>query len=174
MQTQPPDKRTPHFRFAQPADVSAVHALIERAYRGPETAGQWDSESHLLQGPRTTAAYIAERIAAPLALRPRAFWSNARDLVRLNRFLQTQSTRYPRIKRPLLVMHGQDDAVVPFWNHGERLTALLPDAEVQLLPGLGHAPHHVAPDDIAERIAAFARRCHASSADTVVQAGGGR
>ena len=65
MQTQPPDKRTPHFRFAQPADVSAVHALIERAYRGPETAGQWDSESHLLQGPRTTAAYIAERIAAP-------------------------------------------------------------------------------------------------------------
>ena len=124
--------------------------------------------------PNRVPDHYAERIAAPLALRPRAFWSNARDLVRLNRFLQTQSTRYPRIKRPLLVMHGQDDAVVPFWNHGERLTALLPDAEVQLLPGLGHAPHHVAPDDIAERIAAFARRCHASSADTVVQAGGGR
>ena len=115
--------------------------------------------------PNTVPEGYAERIAAPLALRPGAFWSNARDLVRLNRFLQTQSTRYRGITRPLLVIHGQDDAVVPFWNHGERLTALLPEAEVQLLPGMGHAPHHVAPEDIAERIAAFARRCQAAGDD---------
>jgi len=101
----------------------------------------------------------AERIGAALALRPRAFWSNARDLVMLNAYLQTQSTRYPQIRRPLLVLHGQDDAVVPFWNHGQRLTALLPDAEVETLPGIGHAPHHVEPEAIAQRIAGFARRC---------------
>jgi ribosomal protein S18 acetylase RimI-like enzyme len=31
-------------------------ALIERAYRSPETAGSWVSEAHLLTGPRTSEA----------------------------------------------------------------------------------------------------------------------
>ena len=46
------------FRLAIPADVAPVAALIERAYRGPETAGRWDSESHLLAGPRTSVEEI--------------------------------------------------------------------------------------------------------------------
>lgn len=114
----------------------------------------------------------SDRIAAPLALRPGAFWSNARDLTKLNRFLQTQSTRYPSIKSPLLVLHGQQDAVVPFWNHGERLTALLPHAEVQLLPGTGHAPHHVDPAEVAASISAFASRCQARDEDDHAHASG--
>ncbi len=116
----------------------------------------------------------AERIGAALAVRPRAFWSNARDLVRLNAYLQAQSTRYPTIRRPLLVMHGESDAIVPFWNHGQRLAALLPDAEVQMLPGLGHAPHHVEPDAIAGRIADFARRCFDNAAAPGQLGGGNR
>lgn len=50
----------PLFRLAGPADAAPITALIERAYRGPETAGQWDSESHLLRGPRTSIAEIAD------------------------------------------------------------------------------------------------------------------
>jgi ribosomal protein S18 acetylase RimI-like enzyme len=53
----------PLFRFAGPSDADAVAALIERAYRGPETAGQWDSESHLLTGPRTSPEEIGGLIA---------------------------------------------------------------------------------------------------------------
>ncbi|MEP7209773.1 MAG: GNAT family N-acetyltransferase, partial [Alphaproteobacteria bacterium] len=53
----------PLFRFAGPTDAVAIAALIERAYRGPETAGQWDSESHLLAGPRTNVEEIAGLIA---------------------------------------------------------------------------------------------------------------
>lgn len=44
----------PVFRFAAHEDAAAVLALIELAYRGPENAGNWDSESHLLTGPRTS------------------------------------------------------------------------------------------------------------------------
>jgi len=51
------------FRYAVEADVSPLVALIERAYRGPETAGSWVSESHLLKGPRTSNAEISELIA---------------------------------------------------------------------------------------------------------------
>lgn len=52
----------PLFRYAGPKDAAAVTDLIERAYRGPETAGQWDSESHLLKGPRTSLGEIASLI----------------------------------------------------------------------------------------------------------------
>src|SRR5262245_58264803 len=53
------------FRYATQTDAPALVALIERAYRGPETAGTWISEAHLLKGPRTSHADIAGLIAQP-------------------------------------------------------------------------------------------------------------
>ena len=55
----------PAFRYARQADVPALVALIERAYRSPETAGSWASEAHLLKGPRTSNAEISGLIAQP-------------------------------------------------------------------------------------------------------------
>ena len=54
---------TPTFRYARQADVPALVALIERAYRSPETAGSWVSEAHLLKGPRTSNEEMAGLIA---------------------------------------------------------------------------------------------------------------
>jgi ribosomal protein S18 acetylase RimI-like enzyme len=53
------------FRYAAEADVSLLVALIERAYRSPETAGSWVSEAHLLKGPRTSNPEISDLIAQP-------------------------------------------------------------------------------------------------------------
>lgn len=53
------------FRYAVEADVLPLVALIERAYRSPETAGSWVSEAHLLKGPRTSPAEISELISQP-------------------------------------------------------------------------------------------------------------
>jgi ribosomal protein S18 acetylase RimI-like enzyme len=53
------------FRYAVEADVPPLVALIERAYRSPETAGSWVSEAHLLKGPRTSNAEISDLIAQP-------------------------------------------------------------------------------------------------------------
>ncbi len=55
----------PTFRFATQADVDPLVILIERAYRGQETAGSWFSEAHLLKGPRTSHADISGLIAPP-------------------------------------------------------------------------------------------------------------
>ena len=51
-----------------PPPSSGGVALIERAYRGPETAGSWMSEAHLLKGPRTSHADISTLVAQPDSL----------------------------------------------------------------------------------------------------------
>lgn len=54
--------REPSFRYARQADAPALVALIERAYRGEDTAGRWNSEAHLLKGPRTSDDEISTLI----------------------------------------------------------------------------------------------------------------
>jgi ribosomal protein S18 acetylase RimI-like enzyme len=54
---------SPSFRYARQADTSSLVALIERAYRGEATAGRWNSEAHLLRGPRTSDQEISTLIA---------------------------------------------------------------------------------------------------------------
>jgi ribosomal protein S18 acetylase RimI-like enzyme len=50
------------FRYARQSDTPALVDLIERAYRGEETAGSWNSEAHLLKGPRTNDEEISTLI----------------------------------------------------------------------------------------------------------------
>ena len=53
------------FRTATAADVPAVAALVERAYRGPVAATGWTTETELLTGPRTSERHVAELAAEP-------------------------------------------------------------------------------------------------------------
>jgi pimeloyl-ACP methyl ester carboxylesterase len=98
------------------------------------------------------------RTGVELALRPRTFLANAEDIRRLSPFLERQSAHYAYIRRPLLLITGDADGVVPAWNHAERLIHQAPFAELVRLPGIGHGLHHVATDDIAALIRDFARR----------------
>lgn len=111
---------------------------------------------HIMAPNQPPTNYVRD-IGAKLALRPAAYRSNAQDLTRLSEFLQLQSARYPDVKARLLIIHGEDDTVVPYWNHGQRVKAVVPSAQVELLPGVGHVPHHAQPDHIARLISAFAR-----------------
>lgn len=51
------------FRTACAADVPAIVALVESAYRGESGLRGWTTESHLLDGQRTDAADVADVIA---------------------------------------------------------------------------------------------------------------
>jgi ribosomal protein S18 acetylase RimI-like enzyme len=51
------------FRYARQADTPALVALIELAYRGEDTAGAWNSEAHLLKGPRTNDEEISTLVS---------------------------------------------------------------------------------------------------------------
>lgn len=48
------------FREAEPADVPALHALIESAYRGQSARAGWTHEADLLGGQRTDEASLRE------------------------------------------------------------------------------------------------------------------
>lgn len=101
------------------------------------------------------ATYIDD-IGARLALRPRTFRYNVADMNRLNEYLQELSPRYDRIDRPLLLIHGEADELVPFWNHGRRLLPVVPDVQVRMIPDAGHAPHHTHTKAVVEAIQGFA------------------
>lgn len=99
--------------------------------------------------------YISN-IGARLALRPRSFLRNVQDMNRLSEYLQALSPRYDTIQLPLLLVHGEADELVPFWNHGRRLLPVVPRAQPVLIPGAGHALHHTHTDAVAVAIRRFA------------------
>jgi ribosomal protein S18 acetylase RimI-like enzyme len=53
------------FRLARADDVDAIVALVENAYRGEATAASWNSEAHLLRGPRTNREEVAGYLTDP-------------------------------------------------------------------------------------------------------------
>jgi predicted N-acetyltransferase YhbS len=52
-------------RAATAADIPALHALIESAYRGDSAKRGWTHEADLLGGQRTDAAALADIVADP-------------------------------------------------------------------------------------------------------------
>ena len=55
----------PTYRYATADDIAAIRALVELAYRGPESAKGWSSEAHLLAGERTSIEEITELYEEP-------------------------------------------------------------------------------------------------------------
>lgn len=98
-----------------------------------------------------------ERSGIALALRPETYLNNARDMNELSFYMQTLSPHYNEVKLPLLIIHGEADALVPFWNHGRRLLPVMPQAQVLLLPKTGHAPHHTKTAEVSDAIERFSR-----------------
>lgn len=103
---------------------------------------------------RPTRGYV-ERTGAALALRPDPFRASAEDVLRMSPYLELQSRRYAGLSLPLLLITGDDDRIVPAWNHAHRLVALLPHARLVELAATGHAPHHVHTEQVAGLIAGF-------------------
>ena len=97
-----------------------------------------------------------ERASVALALRPATFQRNVRDMNRLNEYMQGLSPLYDQVKKPLLIIHGEDDILVPYWNHGRRVLPVIKQAKVVLLPHTGHAPHHTQTARVVKEINDFA------------------
>jgi ribosomal protein S18 acetylase RimI-like enzyme len=53
------------YRYAGLADVAAVVALVDSAYRGGESRAGWTSEAELIDGQRTDVATVSALIAEP-------------------------------------------------------------------------------------------------------------
>lgn len=98
------------------------------------------------------------RTGVELSLRPNVFLANAEDIRRLSSFLAEQSRGYKDIRRPLLLVTGDQDRIVPSWNHAARLIRQAPKAELAVLEGAGHALHHAHSRRVASLIGSFTER----------------
>jgi pimeloyl-ACP methyl ester carboxylesterase len=92
------------------------------------------------------------RAAIPLVLRPKTFFANARDLALLRSFIVTQVPRYAGLRSPTIIMTGDRDTMVSPDINARALAAVLPRAKLVFLKGVGHMPHHAAPDAVAAAV----------------------
>jgi pimeloyl-ACP methyl ester carboxylesterase len=99
-----------------------------------------------------------ERAKAPMVLRPRVFRANAQDVAGLHAAVAAQAPRYGEIRVPTVVIGGDADKIVWTNLHSRSFAAAVPGAELVILPGVGHMPHHSHADLIAGKIEAVAAR----------------
>ncbi|MBX2856376.1 MAG: alpha/beta hydrolase [Rhodobacteraceae bacterium] len=107
--------------------------------------GVGDAIARIFKPQSAPEGYI-EYVGAGLALRPDTLRWNAEDLTQLNGFLTLQQPRYPEISASIEIIHGEADDVVSLKIHGAQLAQEAPRARLTALPGVGHMPHHAAPE----------------------------
>lgn len=93
-----------------------------------------------------------ERASISLALRPATVMANGEDLNRLEAFVAAQATRYELIKTRTVVITGTADGIVSPRIHARAIAAQIPAAQLVVLQGIGHMPHHA---DTARVVAAI-------------------
>ncbi len=108
--------------------------------------------------PQTPPADYVRRSALMLGLRPSEFVANAFDVAGLHAFVTAQVPRYREITAPTFIVAGDRDVTVSPVIHSQALAALLPQAELVVLDGVGHMPHYAAADRIVAAIAAMAAK----------------
>jgi len=100
------------------------------------------------QGP---ADYV-QRSASALVLRPKAFIANARDVAELKDNLAAMAPLYGAITAPVAILTGDRDEAVSPEVHARALAKAVPQARLEILPGVGHMPHHAHPVRVAEAV----------------------
>ena len=114
------------------------------------------ADSFRPESPPVPIRTYRERTGADLTIRPRAFRATALDLVGLGDALARLVPRYADIERPLLLINGTADPLVPPARNAERVLAVLPAARSLRIDGAGHIVHHTHADEVARAIATFA------------------
>lgn len=166
-----------------PNDVAGLTLLAPAVYPWPGELGLWYqlSASWLGQNvvlpmvsglaPRAAVERSLEGVFAPnpvpenyldhlgldLTLRASQLSLNARQVNSLKGYIEDMSPGYPALDMPIEIVHGDQDTTVGLSFHSQRMADTLEKANLTILPGVGHMPHHARPEDVADAI----RRTHA-------------
>lgn len=116
------------------------------------TQGMADRVLKRVFAPDPVPEGYADAFGIPLSLRRDTLLSNARQVNGLRPHLVTMSEAYSSLRMPVELVHGTADEIVPAEVHSIPLAEMLAGANLTLLPGIGHMPHHAAPDDVVAAI----------------------
>jgi pimeloyl-ACP methyl ester carboxylesterase len=96
--------------------------------------------------PQPMPAGYADHIGPYMPLRLPAFRANARQVNTLRPHVVEMERRYPALRLPIEIVHGDADRTVPIAIHSRPLSERVASANLTVLPGIGHMPHHAAPE----------------------------
>lgn len=108
--------------------------------------------------PQPAPEGYGDYIGAGLTMRRESFRANAQQVNGLRPHVVAMSQRYHTLNMPVEIVHGTADDVVPLDIHALPLSTQIPDAVLTQLDGIGHMPHHVAPDEVVAAIDRVAGR----------------
>ncbi len=150
-----------------PGGVAWYYRLGAHPWLGPPFRRLFTLPAGLLRMREAVAGVFAPNapppgfIAAtrlPLVLRPLHFRANCEDVAHAEAAVAAMSPRYGAIRAPTEVVTGDSDGDVYAHIHSVGSARDIPGARLTTLKGVGHSPHHAAPDRIVEIILAAERR----------------
>jgi pimeloyl-ACP methyl ester carboxylesterase len=94
----------------------------------------------------------AEHFGVGITLRRASIRANARQINGLRPEIVEMSRHYALLPMPIEIVHGEADIIVPPTIHSFPLSRLAPGARLTMLPGIGHMPHHAAPEAVVAAI----------------------
>lgn len=100
----------------------------------------------------------AEHIGAPLTLRRDTLRANAKQRANLLNEIKSLHTRYGTIDVPTEIVHGDADTTVGLSIHSIPLSQQITGANLTILEGIGHMPHHAAEPEVIAAIDRAAQR----------------
>lgn len=143
------------YRIAGSRFGAAAVVPVVTAFAGPR---QTDAAMASVFQPAPVPAGYADYFGAELTLRRNTLRTNARQVGTLKAQLQLMVPMYASITQPTELVHGDADTTVPLRIHAAQLAPLLPNAELTVLPGVGHMPHHSNSADVIAAIHRAAAR----------------
>ncbi|WP_341639606.1 alpha/beta fold hydrolase [Phycobacter sp. K97] len=102
--------------------------------------------------PQEVPQGYAEHLGIGLTLRSGTLRANARQRAALFEDIKKLSPHYDRITAPAELVHGDADTTVGLQIHARRLAEDLPAANLTVLPGIGHMPHHVSTPEVVDAV----------------------
>jgi pimeloyl-ACP methyl ester carboxylesterase len=114
--------------------------------------------------PNPTPPNYVHATKLPLVLRAAHFLANAQDVVDLEPFVAAQAPRYGQIRAPTAIVTGNRDGVVYTHIHSLGCARDIPGAALTMLEGIGHSPHHSAPESVVAAILEVEQRARGGEA----------
>ncbi|MEO1563637.1 MAG: alpha/beta hydrolase [Pseudomonadota bacterium] len=108
--------------------------------------------------PQTIPDGFPEHIGAPLTIRRSSISVSAAERVELKDNVLELVPFYEDITVPVEILHGDADLTVSWVLHSEKLATQIDGANLTLLEGIGHMPHHHTPDAVLDAIDRVAAR----------------
>jgi len=127
-------------------------------------ASAWSSDAYIR---RVLAAIFAPQpipdgymahFGHRLSTRRDVLRANAKQVIGLFPHVAAMSGQYQTITAPVTMLHGTEDRIVPAHIHSGPLVHLLRDPCLKLLDGIGHMPHHAAPEIVTDTLDRLAGR----------------